>query len=156
LQDPAGAHGQQPGVALQAQTWAQCLPVGNEAGIELSHGAARSSRADPSEALPPLTGRANAVLVASGEHANDESMGPGTLYVRFRHSGGLALAGLLRNLARDRRMAVAGGQVSWKESNGALAPGRRGKRRHAGPRHAGPRSSDHASDADRARHLQAS
>ena len=36
---------------------------------------------------------------------------PAKFHLHLRHPGGLALAGVLRNLARNRRMAVAGSEI---------------------------------------------
>ena len=41
-----------------------------------------------------------------------EPLGPGAVHLRLRRPGRLALAGLLRDLARDRRVAAAGGEVA--------------------------------------------
>src|SRR5262249_25034481 len=52
------------------------------------------------------------VPVAAGEYAHDQPLGPRPLYLRLRHPGRLAVAGLLRGLARHRGMAVTGGQIA--------------------------------------------
>src|SRR5581483_2391522 len=93
--------------ALLPQAGAQRLPAGNPAGVQLSHGAAGNPRPDPAEALPAPARRADLVPVAPGQHAHDQPLGPGPVQLRLRRAGGLALAGVLRDLARDRRMAVA-------------------------------------------------
>jgi hypothetical protein len=52
------------------------------------------------------------VLVAAREHANDRPVGSVALYVRFCRTGGVALAGMLRNLAGDGGVGVAGSQMN--------------------------------------------
>src|SRR5207245_1856719 len=66
------------------------------------------------EALPSLARRPDAMPVATRQYADDQPMGPVAVYVCLRRAGGLALAGLLRDLARNRRVAPAGSEVKGK------------------------------------------
>jgi hypothetical protein len=100
LPDPPVAGGRGAGPALRAEARAQRLPDGNAAGLQLPDGAARDACADAPAALPAPAGGADAVPVAS-EHPGDEPLGPGALHLRLRRPGGVALAGLLRGLARN-------------------------------------------------------
>src|SRR5438105_233946 len=88
------------------------LPGRDPPGVQLPHRAARDARADAAEALPPPVGGTDPVPVAPGEHPGVEPLGPLALHLHLRHPGGLALAGLLRGLARDRRVAPARGQIT--------------------------------------------
>src|SRR5262249_7107713 len=63
---------------------------------------------------PAPAGGADPVSVAPGQHAGRQPLGPVPLHLRLRRPGGLALAGLLRDLARDRRVAAAGGEINPK------------------------------------------
>src|SRR5262249_9622070 len=87
------------------------LPAGDAARVELPDRAARDARADADEALPAPARGADVVPVAAGQHAHDQPLGPGQVHQRLRRPGGVALAGLLPGLARDRGVAVAGSQV---------------------------------------------
>ena len=72
-----------------------------------------------------------------GSTRHDEPLGPCQVHLHFRGAGGVALAGVLRGVARDRRMAVAGREVG--RSHGSSHSGWCGQRRHAGVGHALPR-----------------
>src|SRR5262249_6641002 len=109
--DPSGPGRRRAGAALLPQARAQRLPVGDAPGLQLPDRAAGDARADAAEALPPSPGGPDALPVAPGEHAHHQPLGPVALHLRLRRPGRLALAGLLRDLARDRRMASAGGEV---------------------------------------------
>ena len=150
-QDPARARWAARSCCATASSRAQRLPAGDAAGLQLPDGAAGNARADPAEALPAPARRADAVPVAAGHHAGDEPLGPGAVHLRLRHPGRLALAGVLRGLARDRRVAAAGSEVAAEvvaseaarrerdDPHGTCSPGRRRQRRDAGPRPALPR-----------------
>src|SRR4029078_1615428 len=88
------------------------LSPGSPALLQLSGRAARNAHPDPSEALPASTRRADALPLAARLHARLEPMRPGPVHLRLRSVGGLALAGLLRALVRERRMADAGGKIT--------------------------------------------
>src|SRR5262249_46640363 len=69
------------------------------------------------EALPPFARRADAVPVAARQHADDQPLGPLAVQLRVRHPGRLALAGVLRNLARHGRMALARSEVTASDGD---------------------------------------
>ena len=98
--------------ALPAQAVPQRLPAGDAAALQLPDRAAGDARPDAAEALPAPARRADAVPVAAGLDARRQPLGPGEVHLHLRHPGRLALAGLLRNLARHGRMAAAGSEVA--------------------------------------------
>src|SRR5690349_15178342 len=52
------------------------------------------------------------LCLSAGKYARQQPLGPFPVYLRVRHTGRVALAGVLRSLARNRRMALARSQVS--------------------------------------------
>ena len=73
----------------------------------------------PLKHCPHLLEGQTLVPVAAGQHAHDQPLGPGEVHLRLRRPGRLALAGVLRNLARDGRMAVAGGEIVRRHRSGS-------------------------------------
>ena len=66
----------------------------------------------PLKHCPHLLEGQTLVPVAAGQHAGDQPLGSGAVHLRLRRAGRLALAGLLRDLARNGRMAAAGSEVA--------------------------------------------
>src|SRR5207237_6630607 len=104
--------GRGAGGALPPQAGPQRLPARDAAAVELPDRAARDARRHAAETLPPLIGGADAVPVAARLDAGDQPLGPGPVHLHLRGAGRVALAGLLRDLARHRRVAAAGGEVA--------------------------------------------
>ena len=60
----------------------------------------------PLKHCPHLLEGQTLCLVAAGQHTSEQPLGSGAVHLHLRRAGRLALAGLLRDLARNRRMAV--------------------------------------------------
>src|SRR5579871_389194 len=111
VQDSGDPPGQHDGAALPPQAGAQRLSVGDAAALQLPDRPARDAGGDADEALPAPAGRADALPVAARIDAGRQPVGPVAVHLHLRGAGGLALAGVLRDLARHRRVAAAGGEV---------------------------------------------
>ena len=74
--------------------------------------ATAASRA--AQALPALAGGTDAVSLAARFDARVEPVGSDAVHVRVRSPRRVALAGVLRTLVRDRRMAAPGSQVTLR------------------------------------------
>src|SRR5581483_8817803 len=89
------------------------------APVQLPDGPAGDPGAHPAEALPAPAGGADPLPVAAGLDPADQPLGPDPVHLHLRGASRLAVAGLLRGLARDRRVAFAGSQVIRGEGPGA-------------------------------------
>src|SRR5262249_29293680 len=100
-----------PRTQLPAQAGPQPVPDRDTVALQLPDGPPRDPGADPAQALPTPARRPNALPVAAGLDSGGEPVGPGEVHLYLRHPGCLAMAGLLRDLARHRGMATPGSQV---------------------------------------------
>ena len=69
----------------------------------------------PLKHCPHLLEGQTLCLWRQGSTRRREPVGPGQVHLRVRRPGRVALAGVLRDLARDRRVAAAGGEVTVVE-----------------------------------------
>ena len=65
----------------------------------------------PLKHCPHLLEGQTLCLWRQGSTRADQPVGPGAVHLRLRRPGRVAVAGLLRGLARDRRVAAAGSEV---------------------------------------------